>query len=87
MKKQYLMTPGPTPVPPEALLSMARPIIHHRTRQFKNILKEAIEGLKYVMQTENDVFIFTSSGTGAMESSVSNVLSMERFGIVAFVVN
>ncbi|UCH12649.1 MAG: alanine--glyoxylate aminotransferase family protein [Candidatus Omnitrophota bacterium] len=75
MKKQYLMTPGPTPVPPEALLSMARPIIHHRTRQFKNILKEAIEGLKYVMQTENDVFIFTSSGTGAMESAVSNVLS------------
>jgi len=75
MKKQYLLTPGPTPVPPEALLSMARPIIHHRTRQFKNILKEAIEGLKYVMQTENDVFIFTSSGTGAMESAVSNVLS------------
>ncbi len=75
MKKQCLLTPGPTPVPPEALLSMARPIIHHRTRQFKNILKEAIEGLKYVMQTENDVFIFTSSGTGAMESAVSNVLS------------
>lgn len=75
MKKNYLMTPGPTPIPPEALLSMARPIIHHRTPQFMNILKEAIDGLKYVMQTENDVFIFTSSGTGAMESAVSNVLS------------
>lgn len=75
MRKQYLMTPGPTPVPTEALLSMARPVIHHRTGQFKNILKEATEGLKYVMQTKNDVFIFTSSGTGAMESAVSNILS------------
>ncbi len=75
MKKQYLLTPGPTPVPPEALLAMARPIIHHRTAQFMNFLKEATEGLKYVMQTQNDVFIFTSSGTGAMESAVSNILS------------
>lgn len=75
MKKQYLLTPGPTPVPPEALLAMARPIIHHRTAQFMNFLKEATEGLKYVMQTQNDVFIFTSSGTGAMESAVSNMLS------------
>ena len=75
MKKNYLVTPGPTPVPPQALLAMAKPIIHHRTGQFKNILKEAVEGLKYVMQTKNDVFIFTSSGTGAMQSAVSNILS------------
>ncbi len=75
MKKQYLLTPGPTPVPPEALLSMAKPIIHHRTGQFKNILGEAVDGLKYVMQTENDIFIFASSGSGAMESAVSNTLS------------
>ncbi|MFH0731998.1 MAG: alanine--glyoxylate aminotransferase family protein [Candidatus Omnitrophota bacterium] len=84
MKKSYLMTPGPTPVPTEALLAMAKPIIHHRTGQFMKVLEEAVSGLKYVMQTENDVFIFTSSGTGAMESAVSNVLSP---GDKALVVN
>ena len=75
MEKRYLLTPGPTPVPTEALLSMAKPIIHHRTPQFMAILKEAVEGLRYVFQTKNDLFIFTSSGTGAMESSVTNILS------------
>ena len=75
MQKNYLLTPGPTPVPTEALLAMAKPIIHHRTPQFVSILKEAVEGLKYVYQTKNDVFIFTSSGTGAMESSIANTLS------------
>jgi serine---pyruvate transaminase len=75
MLKRYLLTPGPTPVPNEALLSMAKPIIHHRTPQFKEILKEAVEGLKYIFQTKNDIFIFASSGTGAMESSITNILS------------
>jgi aspartate aminotransferase-like enzyme len=55
--------------------SMARPIIHHRTPQFQAMLKEAVEGLKYVFQTNNDVFILTSSGTGAMEAAVINLLS------------
>lgn len=82
MKKNYLMTPGPTPVATEALLAMARPIIHHRTSQFKNILKEVVEGLKYIIQTKNDIFVFTSSGTGAMESSVSNILSPGEKAIV-----
>lgn len=75
MQKRYLLTPGPTPVPTEALLSMARPIIHHRTPQFKAVLKEVMECLHYVFQTKNDIFIFSSSGTGAMESSVTNLLS------------
>jgi aspartate aminotransferase-like enzyme len=75
MQKGYLLTPGPTPVPTEVLLSMAKPIIHHRTPQFMAILKEAVEGLHYVFQTKNDILIFASSGTGAMESSVSNLLS------------
>ena len=75
MQKRYLLTPGPTPVPEEVLLAMAKPIIHHRTPQFMAILKEAIEGLKYIFQTKNDVFLFASSGTGAMESSVTNLLS------------
>jgi len=75
MEKNYLLTPGPTPVPPEALKAMARPIIHHRTPQFQAILKEVEEDLKYVFQTKNSVLIFSSSGTGAMEGSVSNLLS------------
>ncbi|MFA5145415.1 MAG: alanine--glyoxylate aminotransferase family protein [Candidatus Omnitrophota bacterium] len=75
MRKNYLLTPGPTPLPPEVCEAMARPIIHHRTPQFQAVLKEAVEGLKYVFQTNNDIFILTSSGTGAMEAAVINFLS------------
>ena len=73
--KNYLLTPGPTPVLPEALQAMARPIIHHRTPQFQAILKEVEEHLKYVFQTKNDVLILAASGTGAMEAAVTNLLS------------
>lgn len=75
MRKNYLLTPGPTSLPPEVYQALARPIIHHRTPQFQAVLKEATEGLKYVFQTRNDVFIFASSGTGAMEAAVANLLS------------
>ena len=75
MKKNYLLTPGPTPLPPEVCQALARPIIHHRTPQFQAILKEVTEGLKYVFQTNNDVFILAASGTGAMEAAVANLLS------------
>jgi aspartate aminotransferase-like enzyme len=61
---------------------MARPIIHHRTPQFQEILKEASQGLKYVYQTANDVFIISSSGTGAMEAAVMNLLSCGDFALV-----
>ncbi|MFA7283921.1 MAG: alanine--glyoxylate aminotransferase family protein, partial [Candidatus Omnitrophota bacterium] len=74
-KKNYLLTPGPTPLPPEVSLAMAKPIIHHRTPQFQEILKEASQGLKWAFQTSNDVFIISSSGTGAMEAAVANLLS------------
>ena len=53
---------------------MAKPIIHHRTPQFQEILKEASLGLKWAFQTVNDVFIISSSGTGAMEAAVINLL-------------
>ncbi|MFA5069605.1 MAG: alanine--glyoxylate aminotransferase family protein [Candidatus Omnitrophota bacterium] len=82
MQKHYLLTPGPTPVPENVLLEMAKPIIHHRTPQFMAILKEATDGLKYILQTKNDVFLFTSSGTGAMESAVTNLLSREDKAVV-----
>ncbi len=75
MKKDYLLTPGPTPLPPQVSLAMAKPIIHHRTPQFQAILKEASDGLKWAFQTANDVFIISSSGTGAMEAAVINLLS------------
>jgi len=75
MKKNYLLTPGPTPLPNEVCQAQARPIIHHRTPQFQAILKEVAEGLKYVFQTQNDVFILSSSGTGAMEAAVANLFS------------
>lgn len=75
MRKNYLLTPGPTPLPPQVCEAMSRPIIHHRTPQFQAILKEANEGLKYAFQTQNDVFILASSGTGAMEAAVINLLS------------
>jgi len=74
MAKQRLMTPGPTQVPEQALLSLARPIAHHRTPEFRRLLREVLAGLKYVFQTENDVLVLSCSGTGAMEAAVANVV-------------
>ncbi len=75
MEKWFLLTPGPTPVPSEVLLEMANPIIHHRTDEFKQIFKEVCEDIKYLFQTKNDVIILASSGTGAMEASISNLFN------------
>lgn len=73
--KQYMLTPGPTMVPPEVLAASATPIIHHRSPDFTPIAKEVNEGLKYVFQTENPVLTFAASGTGAMESAIVNTCS------------
>jgi serine---pyruvate transaminase len=75
MKKYYLMAPGPTPVPPNVLLAMAQPMIHHRTPQYEALFIEVREGLKKLFQTRQEVIPFTSSGTGAMEAAVANTLS------------
>lgn len=75
MLKNYLLTPGPTPIPPRVLETMARPIIHHRTPEFQKIIQEVEEDLKYVYQTKNEVLIFAASGTGAMEGSIANLFS------------
>jgi len=75
MKRQILLTPGPTPIPAEVRESLSRPMIHHRTAVYQEIFKEVVEGLKTVFQTHNDLFVFTSSGTGAMETAVVNFLS------------
>jgi len=75
MKKKWLFTPGPTPIPPEALLAMAQPIDYHRSEDTVALIKDILEKLKHVFQTENDVLFLTSSGTGAMEGAVANLLS------------
>ena len=75
MKKHSILAPGPTPIPPEVLQALARPIIHHRTPLYEEILREVREGLKYLFRTKNEVLIFASSGTGAMEGAVVNTLS------------
>lgn len=75
MVKRYLLAPGPTPVPPEVLLAMAAPIIHHRSPDFLPVLDEAKKGLQWLFQTNNDVLILCSTGTGGMVGSVNNFFS------------
>ncbi len=75
MKKQYLLAPGPTPVPPQVLQVMSMPIIHHRASAYKAIFEEVRVGLKYLFQTEEEVLVFASSGTGAMEGTIANMFS------------
>jgi aspartate aminotransferase-like enzyme len=82
VKKHKLFTPGPTSIPEEVLLEMAKPIMHHRTEEFLSIAKDVFEGLKYLFQTKNDVLIIASSGTGAMEASIVNLFSKEEKIIV-----
>ncbi len=77
MKKNHLFTPGPTPVPTEALLAMAQPVDYHRSAEATEVIREVLENLKVVFQTENDVLLLTSSGSGAMEGTVANLLSPE----------
>ncbi|KRT69887.1 MAG: sga, Serine-glyoxylate aminotransferase [candidate division NC10 bacterium CSP1-5] len=75
MKKTHLFAPGPTPIPPEALLTMAHPILHHRTPEYEALIAEVREGLKVLFQTTEEVFLFAASGTGGMEAAVVNTLS------------
>ncbi len=74
MRKPRLMTPGPAMVPEDVLLELARPVIHHRSNEFKQVLTAVAAGLKEVFQTQNDVLILTASGTGAMEAAVVNAV-------------
>ncbi len=75
MKRNLLLTPGPTQVPPQLCEVLGRPIIHHRTPQFQENIKQALAGLKEIYQTNNDIYLLTSSGTGGMEAAVCNLLS------------
>jgi aspartate aminotransferase-like enzyme len=73
--KQRLLTPGPTPVPEETLLELARPVPYHRTPEMRKLLGEVEVDLQYVFQTRNPVLVLTSSGTGGLEAAVANCLA------------
>jgi aspartate aminotransferase-like enzyme len=74
-EKRYLMTPGPTPVPPAVLDAMGQPIVHHRGPDFVAVLERCLGRVKEVFRTESEVLLFTASGTGGMESVLSNLCS------------
>src|SRR5436190_9484049 len=74
MQKYRLLTPGPSPVPEETLLELAKPVTFHRSSQFKELFAEVTADLQYVFRTKNPVLTLTSSGTGAMEAAVANTL-------------
>src|SRR5579871_4384303 len=75
IKKQRLLTPGPTPLYPPALHAMMASDIHHRTEDFRKAYRSCLADLKEVLGTAHDVLMFAASGTGAMDASVSNLLS------------
>jgi aspartate aminotransferase-like enzyme len=72
--KQYLMTAGPTPVPPAVSQAMAAPMLYHRAPAFVELYERVLAKLPYVFQTENPVLAFAASGSGAMESAVANLV-------------
>jgi aspartate aminotransferase-like enzyme len=74
-EKRYLMTPGPTPVPPQVLAAMALPIVHHRSPDFRPIYRQALDRLKEVYRTSGEVLLYTASGTAGLESAVANLTS------------
>jgi aspartate aminotransferase-like enzyme len=73
MQKRYLFTPGPTPVPPEVLAAGAEPMVHHRGLDFREVYERTLVRLQGVFRTESPVLLFSASGTGAMDSAVSNL--------------
>jgi aspartate aminotransferase-like enzyme len=74
-RPEILMTPGPTPVPPSVLLAQGSPLVYHRGPGYGQLLREVTAGLKAMLETEGDVLVFTSSGTGGLESAAANLFS------------
>jgi len=70
-----LRIPGPTPLPPEGIEAMARQMINHRGPEFETLFRDITDWLKVFFETENKVYVLTSSGTGAMEAAIVNTLS------------
>jgi serine---pyruvate transaminase len=80
--KQRLLTPGPAPVPEDTLLELAKPVFYHRSAEFRALLAEVLDDLKYVFQTKNTVIALTASGTGGMEAAVANCVPAGRKAIL-----
>jgi len=81
--KQYLMTAGPTPVPPAVSQAMAAPMLYHRAPAFVEVYERVLGKLPAVFQTSNDVLTFASSGSGAMDSAAANLLRPGTKALVA----
>jgi aspartate aminotransferase-like enzyme len=81
--KQYLMTAGPTPLPPRVSQVMAEPITYHRAPAFVELYEHCLERLPQVFRTSNDVLSFSASGSGAMESAVANLVVPGEPAVVA----
>ena len=81
--KQYLMTAGPTPLPPAVSQVMAEPILYHRAPAFIEVYERVLANLRTVFQTDNEVLCFAASGTGAMESAVANLIAPGQPAVVA----
>lgn len=75
LDKNYLYTPGPTPVPPQVAAAMSRPIIGHRSQEFADLHGQIVEKAKIVFQTANDLYVLTTSGTGGMETAIANTVA------------
>jgi serine---pyruvate transaminase len=72
-EKRHLLTPGPTPVPPEVLAAISQPVVHHRSPDFRPVYERLLARLRDVFRTKSEVLLFGSAGTGAMESTVANL--------------
>src|SRR5260370_25315013 len=72
--KQRLLTPGPTPVPEETLLELAKPVVYHRTAESRQVMLDVLQGLQHVFQTRQSAIPLTSSGTGGLEAAIVNTL-------------
>src|SRR5215212_7082148 len=81
--KQYMLTAGPTPLPPRVAQAMAEPILYHRAPAFIEIYARVLERLPRVFATANDVLCFAATGTGAMESAVANLIRPGDPAVVA----
>jgi aspartate aminotransferase-like enzyme len=75
IRKQRLFTPGPTPLHPAVQEAMARPVLHHRTEEFRQVFRECTDGLQRFLKTTSEVVVLACSGTGGMEAALANVLS------------
>ncbi|MGB9959017.1 MAG: pyridoxal-phosphate-dependent aminotransferase family protein [Candidatus Bathyarchaeales archaeon] len=82
IERRLVMLPGPTNVPDSVMNAMLQPMINHRGADFHALYSEIEANLKYVFQTQNDVFILTSSGTGGVECAVTNLINPGEKAIV-----